>query len=187
MYSSLEKTYLLNLARRSIKNYLEFDKILKIDEKELPSEKLKETRACFITLTINGELRGCIGHLLPTQELFQDVIDNAISAAFQDPRFFPLEAEDLQKIKIEISILTVPKPLPFVSPSDLLAKLQPKKDGVILKHGRQQATFLPQVWQELTKKEEFLMHLCQKAGLDSNCWQEEDLKVETYQAEAFEE
>lgn len=187
MFFQPEKDYLLNLARRSIKNYLGSSQRLKISEDEVPSERLKEERACFVTLTIKEELRGCIGHILPIQELYQDVIDNAVSAAFQDPRFFPLTEEELQKVKIEISILTVPQPLPFVSPSDLLVKLQPGKDGVILKKNYQQATFLPQVWEELPKKEDFLRHLCEKAGLNSNCWQEKDLKIETYQVEAFEE
>lgn len=187
MFSQPEKDYLLNLARRSIKNYLGSNQRLKISEDEVPSKRLKEERACFVTLTIEEELRGCIGHILPIQELYQDVIDNAVSAAFQDPRFFPLTGEELQKVKIEISILTVPQLLLFTSPSDLLIKLQPGKDGVILKKNYQQATFLPQVWEELPKKEDFLKHLCEKAGLSSNCWQEKDLKIETYQVEAFEE
>lgn len=184
MFIDKEKKYLLDLARRSIRHYLETGKNLKAAAEELPSEKVKEKLACFVTLTMGGQLRGCIGHILPIQELYKDVIENAVSAAFEDPRFYPLSKEEFDKIKIEISVLTVPAPLEFFTPEQLLKKLRPKIDGVILKRGRQQATFLPQVWEELSNPKEFLGHLCLKAGLEAECWRG-DFEVETYQAEAF--
>lgn len=184
MYQDQERQYLLVLARQSIRHYLDTGKNLKVANGELPSEKLKEKRACFVTLTMGGQLRGCIGHILPIQELYLDVIENAVSAAFEDPRFNPLSKAEFDKIKIEISVLTAPAPLKFSTPEELIKKLRPKIDGVILKRGRQQATFLPQVWEELSSPKEFLGHLCLKAGLEAECWRG-DLAVETYQAEAF--
>ncbi|MEK9158773.1 MAG: AmmeMemoRadiSam system protein A, partial [Patescibacteria group bacterium] len=183
MFLDKEKKYLLGLARRSIRHYFDTGKVLKEDG-GIPSEKLKEKLACFVTLTIGGQLRGCIGHILPVQELYKDVIENVVSAAFEDPRFYPLSKEEFDKIKIEISVLTVPVLLAFSTPEELIKKLRPKIDGVILKQGRQQATFLPQVWEELSNPKEFLGHLCLKAGLEEECWRG-DLEVETYQAEAF--
>ena len=186
MYSPEEKQFLLALARRAIEHYFDTGKVLKVGAGEITSEKLKDKLACFVTLTIGRQLRGCIGHILPVQELYLDVIENAVSAAFEDPRFNPLSKEEFDKIKIEISVLTVPAPLKFSTPEELIKKLRPKIDGVILKRGRQQATFLPQVWEELSNPKEFLGHLCLKAGLEEECWRR-DLNVETYQAEAFSE
>lgn len=190
MFSSEEKQFLLSLARRAIAHYLATGEILEIDPAELP-DNLKEKRACFVTLTINRRLRGCIGHLLPIQELYKDVIENAAAAAFHDPRFLPLTPNELSQIKIEISVLTIPQPLDFSSPDDLIAKLRPGIDGVILKSNKDArpcvSTFLPQVWEELKTPEEFLGHLCQKAGLSSSCWREEGIRVEVYQVEKIEE
>lgn len=186
MFSLQEQQYLLSLARQSIEHYLQTSSLLTIDESKV-SDKLKEKRACFVTLTIGGQLRGCIGHILPMQELYKDVVENAVSAAFGDPRFNPLSSEELEKIKIEVSVLTIPQPLEFLTPEELIQKLRPKIDGVILKQGRNSATFLPHVWEELSEPKEFLGHLCQKAGLFAVCWQEPGLKVETYQAAAFSE
>jgi len=136
MFSFEEKKYLLSLARRAIRRYFDTGGALKEEDGGIPSAKLKEKLACFITLTIGGELRGCIGHILPMQELYKDVIENAVSAAFDDPRFNPLSEEEFDKIKIEISVLTVPSSLKFSSPEDLLVKLRPGVDGIILKAGR---------------------------------------------------
>lgn len=184
MFLDKEKKYLLDLARRSVRHYLDTREMLKEEDGDVPSEKLKEKLACFVTLTMGGQLRGCIGHILPVQELYLDVIENAVSAAFEDPRFYPLSKEEFAQIKIEISVLTVPVPLAFSAPEQLLKKFRPKIDGVIIRRGRQQATFLPQVWEELSEPKEFLGHLCMKAGLEEECWRR-DLEVETYQVEAF--
>ena len=112
---------------------------------------------------------------------------NAINAAFRDPRFSPLAKDEWGKVKIEISILSKPQPCPYTDTTDLLNKLRPGRDGVIIKKGHSQATFLPQVWDQLPDQKEFLTHLCSKAGLDGNAWQRDRLEVSTYQVQAFEE
>ena len=181
--SETSKQFLLNTARKVIENR---DKNLKIDKENVPDD-CKETRAVFVTLTKNGELRGCIGHLEPIQEIYKDVIDNAFSAAFRDPRFEPLESSELDEIKIEISILSLPKKLDYVNSNDLLEKLNVGKDGVIISKGAYGATFLPQVWEQLPEKEDFLSHLCSKAGLKYDEWKLGKLEVEIYSVECFEE
>ena len=157
-----------------------------MDAGEVP-EKLKEKRACFVTLTIEGDLRGCIGHILPQEALYKAVIDNARSAALHDPRFRPVGPSELARIHVEISVLTVPAPLKFRSPEELLAKLRPHVDGVVLQVGRGQATYLPQVWEQLPEKESFMSHLAEKAGLAADAWRSPAATVLVYQVEAFEE
>lgn len=149
--------------------------------------KLGEKRACFVTLTKRGVLRGCIGHIMPQEELYQAVVDNARSAALQDPRFTPVRPEEVGQIKIEISVLTVPQPLAFTSPDDLLNKLQPHLDGVVLRIGGRGATFLPQVWAQLPGKVDFLEHLSQKAGCEPSAWRGQETTVSIYHVECFEE
>ena len=114
-------------------------------------------------------------------------MDNARNAATRDPRFPPVQPDEAGKIKIEISVLTEPQPLRFSSPEDLLDKLQPGEDGVVLKIGSQGATFLPQVWEQLPDKVEFLDHLAQKAGCAPDDWRGKDVKVSIYHVEAFKE
>ena len=148
---------------------------------------LTEPRACFVTLTRNGSLRGCIGHLAPKEPLWRAVIENARCAALHDPRFPPVSASELDQIGIEISVLTEPHPLEFRSPEDLLDKLQPGRDGVVLESGLRRATFLPQVWEDLPGKVVFLSRLCEKGGWDEHAWREPGMKVSIYHVEAFHE
>jgi len=96
MFSIIEQQYILSLAHRSIEHFFNSEKILEINEKELPTDQLKEKRACFVTLTLEGNLRGCIGHIEPIQQLYLDIIENAISAAFEDPRFNPLSKNEFK-------------------------------------------------------------------------------------------
>lgn len=184
-YTPAEQNYLLSLARRVIEHYLEFQQKLKISVSKLPSEQLKEKRGVFVSLHLNHDLRGCIGRIEPTQSLYLNVIDNAQAAAFADPRFPPLAKHELKKILIEISVLTQPQKLVYQNAPDLLSKLKPNQDGLIIKKNFNQATFLPQVWQQLPIKVNFLSHLCAKAGLPANSWQTGDLEIFTYQAEIF--
>ncbi len=186
MYTRKQKESLLRLARQSISHYLDCREMLPVDERKI-DPVLKEKRGVFITLTINGALRGCIGHLLPVQPLYLDVIENAVNAAFDDPRFDQLQTEELDKIKIEISVLSQPEPLEYKDPEDLLRQLVPLKHGVILKKGIYQATYLPQVWEDLTDKELFLSSLCQKAGLYPDEWKTAHPEIQTYTVEKFEE
>lgn len=131
-YAASEKTLLLDLARRTLTCVVTNPSLsgFEVNAKGMPP-KLSETRACFVTLTESGELRGCIGHIMPQEPLYQAVVDNARNAALRDPRFMPVQPSETGKIKIEISVLTIPKPLAFTSSEDLLAKLQPGKDGVV--------------------------------------------------------
>ena len=181
-----EGRFLLAEARRAIETEI-FDLKNQV-ESELPdSNKLLERRGTFVTLTIEGGLRGCIGNIIPQESLVKGVKANAINAAFHDPRFPPLSRKEWNTVKIEISILTDPKPLDYSDSSNLLEKLKPEQDGVIIKKGYHQATFLPQVWEQLPNKKEFLTHLCLKAGLDGDRWEKEKLEILTYQVQAFEE
>jgi AmmeMemoRadiSam system protein B/AmmeMemoRadiSam system protein A len=141
----------------------------------------------FVTLKLKGELRGCIGNLNATEALAEGVRRNAVSAAFHDPRFAPLSESELDQVQIEVSVLTEPKPLAFADADDLLRKLRPKVDGVIIRKGPASATFLPQVWEQLSRPEDFLSHLCLKAGLPRDEWRRGRLEVSTYQVQYFEE
>jgi AmmeMemoRadiSam system protein A len=151
------------------------------------SPVLMEKSGCFVTLHKRGMLRGCIGTLEPTQTLLQGVQENARNAAFHDPRFPELTVEELSQVDIEISRLTVPEPLLFDSPEDLLNRLKPGVHGVILAKGWHRATFLPQVWEQLPDKRSFMEHLCRKAGMGGNCWKEKDLVIKVYEVEHFSE
>jgi len=178
--------YLLGEARKTIQKALFDEKEQEIEDTGLPAV-FKQRRGTFVTLTIEGNLRGCIGHIIPQESLIEGIRVNAINAAFKDPRFRPLDKEEWKRVRIEISILTDPKPLSYSNADDLLKKLRPGIDGVILKKGYRQSTFLPQVWEQLPHKEEFLSHLCLKAGLDGDEWKKGRLEVSTYQVQAFEE
>jgi AmmeMemoRadiSam system protein A len=181
-----EGRLLLHVARQTIEQELFVRKEPKKSDSDLPP-KFSEHRGTFVTLTMGGNLRGCIGHIIPQESLIEGIKVNAINAAFRDPRFPSLTKEEWKKVEIEVSILTDPKPLSYSDANDLLKKLRPGIDGVIIKKGSHQATFLPQVWEQLPSKEKFLNHLCFKAGLDRDAWRKGDLEVSTYQVQAFEE
>lgn len=199
MKIELQKS-LLQLARQTLEYYFASNEKMQIEVADLDDE-LTQKRGTFVTLTKGGELRGCIGHIEPIQEIYKDVIDNAMSSAFSDHRFRPLEKEELDKIKIEISILSEPRELKYSSTEDLLSQLVPLRDGVIVELDRKGATYLPQVWEGWenppssrlnrdygrASKEEFLASLCEKAGLNPDEWRKGKLKVSVYQAEAFHE
>jgi len=177
-----EKKFCLELAKKSVEYSLRNDCLLKLDEKEMKKvpKKLLEEKACFVTLMIGKELRGCIGHLTSFQPLYKDIIENAYAAAFSDPRFVSLRKEEFSSLAFEISVLTDPVGFDFSSAEDLLKKISPEKDGLIISKGFNQATFLPSVWEQLPKKEDFLRHLCMKAGLTPDEWQKPGLRVKKY-------
>ncbi|NLD36285.1 MAG: AmmeMemoRadiSam system protein A [Desulfatiglans sp.] len=184
-FTKEEGEYLLSVARKIIEAKLFSHDIT--PEKKNDNEKYLERRGTFVTLTINGNLRGCIGHIIPQESLIDGIRENAINAAFKDPRFPPLSKEEWDMLKVEISILTAPAPLKYNDTDDLLKKLKPGVDGLIIEKGYQSATFLPQVWDQLPEKEEFLGHLCMKAGLSVNEWKKGGLTIYRYQVQAFEE
>jgi len=178
----IAKKELLKLARETIISELK-DKELVIDERI--KKEFSEKKACFVTLSKNGVLRGCIGSLIPHQELWKDVIENAKNAAFNDIRFPPLIDEELDEIKIEISILSIPKEIHYKNLEDLKRKIKGK--GVIIYYSSYSATYLPQVWEEIKNEEEFLSSLCLKAGLGVNFWKNNELRVKVYEVEKIKE
>ena len=181
-----EREYLLALARSTIAEAA--GRKPAAEPRPPAPHRLHAPGAAFVTLhTRDGNLRGCIGSLMAHRPLIEDVRENAIAAAFRDPRFPPVKAAELANIVIEVSVLTAPEPLDFDGPEDLMRKLRPHIDGVIIEHGWNRATFLPQVWEQLPSPEEFLGHLCYKAGLPSNAWRWPDLEVSIYQVEEFAE
>lgn len=154
---------------------------------ELPQpDWLQQPGAVFVTLTQQGELRGCIGSLEAHRTLIEDVQSNARAAAFKDPRFLPLSRHELAGTRVEVSILSPALPLSFSSESDALAQLRPGIDGVILEYGRHRATFLPQVWEQLPEPRQFMSNLKRKAGLATDFWAD-DLQLSRYQVEKFKE
>ncbi len=146
--------------------------------------EIREERATFVTLTIGGNLRGCIGMLEACRPLAEDVAENARAAAFGDPRFEPLSREEFDQLEIHISVLSPPEELEFRSEADLLEQIRPGVDGLILQEGGRRGTFLPSVWEELPGSELFLMHLKMKAGLPNTYWSD-TLRVFRYTAEYF--
>lgn len=160
---------LKSIARESIKTGLTQGRPLKVDLDKLDQE-LREPGAVFVTLNLRGQLRGCIGSLQSYRPLAEDVAENAFAAAFRDYRFSPLTAKEFPDIDIHISLLSKPAPLPVESEDDLLKKLRPGEDGLILQDGPYRSTFLPQVWESLSDPKEFVAELKRKAGLDRDYW-----------------
>lgn len=142
--------------------------------------------ATFVTLTQDGRLRGCIGSLEAWRPLDQDVRENALAAAFRDPRFSPLTAAELPLTRVEVSLLTPAVALSFSDEADALAQLRPDIDGVIFSAGGRRSTFLPQVWEQLPTPELFMAHLKQKAGLPANYWGP-DVRIERYTVSKWKE
>lgn len=187
-YSEKDGSKLLRLARQSIQTQLDGSKTDVAGLKKLFSDHIvKNQRGIFVSLHQQGVLRGCIGNIEPSKTVFDGVIENARYAAFKDSRFSPLLYQELEKTKIEVSILTLPEVLEYTDARDLIVKLRPGIDGVIIKKSHHTATFLPQVWKQLQSPEDFLSHLCRKAGLPSQEWRQGELDIRVYQVQSFEE
>lgn len=185
--TSEEQQILLRLARDAMERGVRGEKLLPINESIL-SLRLREEGSSFVTLIVGGQLRGCIGGLEARQSLAEDVRQHAVSAALEDPRFQPVSERELSGIQIEVSRLTRPYPLEYKDAKDLLAKLRPHVDGVILRDGLyHRGTFLPQVWEKIPDPAEFLNNLCYKMGVSKNLWRNKHLDVLTYQVEEFHE
>jgi hypothetical protein len=174
---------LLGLARESIRHGLEHGSALAVDLDSQP-EAVRARRAAFVTLHRDGELRGCIGHLEAVQPLVLDVVENAFAAAFRDPRFPPVTASELDALHIDISALTPARPIELGTEADLITQLEPGIDGVILAEGPRRGTFLPSVWEQLPRPEDFLRHLKRKAGLSPDHWSAE-MRAWRYRTESF--
>ena len=158
-----------------------------VDQPDLADKALGQSLATFVTLKIDGQLRGCIGNLEPVDSLLESVTRNGLQAAFHDHRFSPLKPEEFNRISIDISILSSPEPLAYKDGDDLLARLKPGVDGIILKLGKARATFLPQVWKQLPQPRAFMEHLCLKAGLARSAWRDQHPDIFIYQVQSFKE
>jgi AmmeMemoRadiSam system protein A len=171
---------LISLARKTVEEFFETEKL-----KIIPNNKFKEKRGVFITINVypEDELRGCVGFPLPQYPLYEAVQRAAIEAAFHDNRFPSLREEELDKIVFEVSILTSPKEIPDKD----LEKIESGKDGLILEYSIRKALLLPQVWEEISDKKEFLEALCYKCGLPSGMWLDKKSKLYKFQVKAFKE
>ncbi|WP_196137555.1 AmmeMemoRadiSam system protein A [Aliikangiella sp. G2MR2-5] len=166
-----DKQNILQVAHHAIQYGLTY-KEPPVLELEKYSDNLKAQGASFVTLKEGNQLRGCIGTLEPYQPLIQDVAEHAYAAAFNDPRFPPVNSIEEPLLHISVSILSPPSEIEFASEADLLSQINPNVDGLILKFNGHKGTFLPSVWKDLPEKEIFLAHLKQKAGLDQGFWHE---------------
>ncbi len=178
-----DRRYLLDIARESIAHGLSHGCALRPDATQAP-EALRAPGASFVTLKRRAELRGCIGSLDPQRPLIEDIAHNAWAAAFRDPRFPPLIAPERVGLSIAISVLGLPEPLPCKTRDELLARLRPGTDGLIVIDGRHRATYLPIVWEQLPDSERFVASLFEKAGLAPNHWSE-TLRFARYTTESF--
>jgi AmmeMemoRadiSam system protein B/AmmeMemoRadiSam system protein A len=182
--SDADRHQLLNGARFALKFGVENGRPPQADLGAGLSQSLTAMRASFVSLKINGRLRGCIGSVLAHQPLLLDVIANAYKAGFGDKRFGPLTTEELGQIDLEISLLSFPRMMRFDDEADLVRQVRPDMDGLILQDDGRRGLFLPSVWEGLPKAEDFIRHLKRKAGFDMDHWSE-GLKVFRYTTETF--
>ncbi|MBW3015032.1 AmmeMemoRadiSam system protein A [Candidatus Woesearchaeota archaeon] len=176
---------LISLARDAIKAHFSNEK-LKISE-ELKSE-FSDKQGVFVTLTIDGELRGCIGFIEAIYPLYESVIKAAESAAFSDPRFKPLNEAEFKRLKVEVSVLTKPELIAVGKPEDYVKKIKVGRDGLIVEKGMYKGLLLPQVATEYNwDSKEFLEYTCQKAGLNKDAWKKPGVKVYRFECEIFHE
>lgn len=187
-YTLEEQSLLLTLVRQTLEAITAHRPAPSGDLPDLPPALL-ESRACFVTLRFrqDGALRGCTGTLVARRPLVKEVIAMTVQTAFNDPRFDPVRADEVDDLHLEISVLTPSQPLDFRDPNDLLHRLRPGVDGVTLKLDSRRATFLPQVWENYPDPRVFLSLLCQKMGHAPDAWRNPRLEVETYQAVIIEE
>ncbi|MEE9344575.1 MAG: AmmeMemoRadiSam system protein A [Methylococcales bacterium] len=181
--SRQDQQTLLEIARQSILHGLSTGRSLPVKATDF-SDQLSEKRASFVTLKKNAQLRGCIGTLEAVRPVVVCVTENAFSAAFRDSRFDPVTVDEMDDLSIHLSILTTPQPIEFTSEQDLLEKIRPNIDGLILVKGSHRGTFLPAVWESLPDPRDFLDHLKLKAGLSKNNWSDQ-INILRYQTESF--
>ncbi len=180
-HSEAQRQQMLTLAQDAIAHQLSLAAAPELSQ--LP-DYLQHPGASFVTLEINRQLRGCIGSIEAYRPLGRDLTENAVAAAFRDPRFPPLSVQEYPSISLKLSILTSPESMEFESEADLLRQLLPGMDGLILSEGARRGTFLPSVWEQLPNPANFLNHLKQKAGLPAGYWSD-SVQVERYRTEQF--
>ncbi|MBT3196278.1 MAG: AmmeMemoRadiSam system protein A [Gammaproteobacteria bacterium] len=174
---------MVQLVRHSIEQGLQQGRPATMPLNQLPMA-LQQPGACFVTLELHNQLRGCIGSLEAHRPLAEDLLSNGYAAAFRDPRFPPLTRSEYQQIAIKISLLSTPEPMQFKSEAELIRQLLPGVDGLILQEGAQRGTFLPSVWEQLPDPHDFLNRLKQKAGLAPTHWSDQ-IRIERYRTEQF--
>jgi AmmeMemoRadiSam system protein A len=173
---------LLGLARRAVERGPS-GALPEPDTRTL-GEALREPRASFVTLSADGRLRGCCGHLEPTGPLAMDVWRAAHASAYRDTRFPPVRPEEIGGLTIEVSVLGRPEPVAAGTEEELLARIEPGLDGLIVALGPARATFLPKVWSSIPEPAAFLRELRRKAGLPADFWSH-DLQWSRYRVDAF--
>ena len=183
-FTQKERRLLLELAKRSVEAAVNGGSLPKASPQHTP-DKLLQPKGCFITLRREGKLRGCIGQIFPSSALCEAIIHNARNAATNDPRFPQIQPDELDRIEIEISILTEPQSLQFNSAEELLEKLSPHTDGVVLQIGERSVTFLPQVWANFPNKVAFMESLSKKANCEPKAWRNPGTSVSVYRTESF--
>jgi len=179
--SNDEKRTLLVLARSAVETWVRSQRLVDpAPDLVQRFPKLEQPRACFVTLRMDGDLRGCIGSLEPRRALWDDVRQNAVSAAVRDTRFRPVGQDELSSLSYSISVLDLPRPLRGVSAEQLPSYLAEHRPGVIIEYRGRRSTFLPSVWEDLSDPEEFLSRLCMKQGSLAGCWRDPDVQISTY-------
>ncbi|MCL2789501.1 MAG: AmmeMemoRadiSam system protein A [Desulfobulbus sp.] len=179
---------LVRWARQQIEQHLGVVPSRLVTDEELDLPEFRQVLGVFVTLHKRNALRGCIGSLTGAEPIVDGVRRQALNAAFYDSRFSPVTAAELDALHMEVSVLTTPQPLPYENAGQLLQLLRPDVDGIILEGpGGTRATFLPQVWKQLPTPEQFLAHLCRKAGLEEGAWRSGRLHISTYQVQSFEQ
>jgi uncharacterized protein (TIGR00296 family) len=186
MLSKEDGIYLIKIAKLAIETYLKNGE--KIDVPQDCPEHLKENLGVFVTLNENNELRGCIGNSEPIAPLINATIDVAIFAAVEDPRFPSLTQEEFNSVSIEVTVLTKPEIIKVDAPNDYLSKITIGKDGLVIENEFNKGLLLPQVATEHNMDEEtFLANTCMKAGLNAQCWLEDDTRIYKFQGQIFKE
>lgn len=175
---------LLQIAKNSILSKFDLNCFNDSGSVTAKYQLLNELGACFVTLHLNGKLRGCVGSVVAHRKLIDDISSNAVSAAFYDPRFSPLRLDELVNLELEVSVLSPPETLDYTDFDDLMSKVRPKIDGLIFAFKNYHGTFLPQVWEQLPDTREFLEHLAYKAGANPSIY-ENHPSIYRYQVEAI--
>jgi hypothetical protein len=180
----LEKRYLLRIAREALRAAVEGAPLADLDPSEW-TPRLAQPGSSFVSITLQGDLRGCLGTIWPRNPLAEDVRAHAAAVSSRDLRFPPVTRDEVAAIRIELSVLTPPQLMLYSSSEELLLRLSPGRDGVVLRMGAHQATFLPKVWERVPEQSRFLSMLSQKAGLPEDVWCRAPLEIWTYRAEDF--
>ena len=185
LLSNSDGNQLVKMARKTVTEYLKNDS--KINDSEFNS-KFNFNSGVFVTINKKNSLRGCIGFALPIKKLSEGLIDAAISAATNDPRFLPVTADELDEISFEVTVLTEPEEIIVGNPLEYLSVIKIGRDGLILENSYASGLLLPQVPVEYGwNTEEFLCYTCEKAGLEKNAWKDKSTKISKFEGQVFKE